>query len=32
MQAYQQQNKEQKKSESVRSIGSKVLAWFKGEF
>jgi cell division protein FtsA len=32
MQAHQQQNKEQKKSESVRSIGSKVLAWFKGEF
>ncbi|MBA6223785.1 MULTISPECIES: cell division protein FtsA [unclassified Colwellia] len=32
MQAHQQKNKEQKKSESVRSIGSKVLAWFKGEF
>ncbi|MFT6918662.1 MAG: cell division protein FtsA [Cognaticolwellia sp.] len=32
MQANQQQNKSQKKSESVRSIGSKVLAWFKGEF
>ncbi|MBA6329166.1 cell division protein FtsA [Colwellia sp. MB02u-6] len=32
MQAHQQKNKEQKKSESVGSIGSKVLAWFKGEF
>ena len=32
MQASQQQNKEQKKSESVGSIGSKILAWFKGEF
>ncbi|MBA6293434.1 cell division protein FtsA [Colwellia sp. MB3u-70] len=32
MQAHQQQNKKQKKSESVKSIGSKVLAWFKGEF
>ncbi|MEH6594260.1 MAG: cell division protein FtsA [Colwellia polaris] len=32
MQAGQQQNKEQKKSESVGSIGSKILAWFKGEF
>ncbi|MFT6902444.1 MAG: cell division protein FtsA [Colwellia sp.] len=32
MQAHQQKNKEQKKSESVKSIGSKVLAWFKGEF
>ncbi|TWX66214.1 cell division protein FtsA [Colwellia sp. C1TZA3] len=32
MQAHQQQNKEQKKSESVSSIGSKILAWFKGEF
>ncbi|MFQ3208067.1 MAG: cell division protein FtsA [Glaciecola sp.] len=32
MQAHQQQNKEQNKSESVKSIGSKVLAWFKGEF
>ena len=32
MQANQQQNNEQKKSESVGSIGSRVLAWFKGEF
>jgi cell division protein FtsA len=32
MQAHQQQNKEQNKSESVSSIGSKILAWFKGEF
>lgn len=32
MQANLQQNKEQKKSESVGSIGSKILAWFKGEF
>ncbi|MBA6342354.1 cell division protein FtsA [Colwellia sp. MB02u-10] len=32
MQAHQQKNKEQKKSESVKSISSKVLAWFKGEF
>jgi len=32
MQAGQQQNKEQKKSESVGSIGAKILAWFKGEF
>ena len=32
MQASQQQNKEHKKSESVGSIGSKILAWFKGEF
>lgn len=32
MQANQQQSKEQKKSESVGSIGSKILAWFKGEF
>jgi len=32
MQAHQQKNKAQKKSESVKSIGSKVLAWFKGEF
>ncbi len=32
MQANQQQNNEQKKSESVGSIGSRILAWFKGEF
>ena len=32
MQASQQQSNEQKKSESVGSIGSKILAWFKGEF
>jgi cell division protein FtsA len=32
MQANQQQSKEQKKSDSVGSIGSRVLAWFKGEF
>ncbi len=32
MQANLQQNNEQKKSESVGSIGSRVLAWFKGEF
>ncbi len=32
MQANQQQNNEQKKSESVGSISSRVLAWFKGEF
>lgn len=32
MQASLQQNNEQKKSESVGSIGSRVLAWFKGEF
>lgn len=32
MQANLQQNNEQKKSESVGSISSRVLAWFKGEF
>ncbi|AZQ85719.1 cell division protein FtsA [Colwellia sp. Arc7-635] len=32
MQASQQKNKEKSKSESVSSIGSRVLAWFKGEF
>ena len=32
MQASQQQSNEQKKSESVGSIRSKILAWFKGEF
>ncbi len=32
MQANQQQSNEKKKSESVGSIGSRVLAWFKGEF
>ncbi|SEK93787.1 cell division protein FtsA [Colwellia chukchiensis] len=32
MQANQQQSHEQKKSESVASIGSRILAWFKGEF
>jgi cell division protein FtsA len=32
MQASQQQSNEQKKNESVGSIGSKILAWFKGEF
>ena len=32
MQASQQKSKEKNKSESVGSIGSRVLAWFKGEF
>jgi cell division protein FtsA len=32
MQANQQQSNEKNKSESVASIGSRVLAWFKGEF
>ncbi|MFT5812322.1 MAG: cell division protein FtsA [Psychroserpens sp.] len=32
MQASQQQSNEQKKHKSVGSIGSKILAWFKGEF
>jgi cell division protein FtsA len=32
MQANQQQSNEQKKSETVGSISSRILAWFKGEF
>ncbi len=32
MQASQQKSNEKNKSESVGSIGSRVLAWFKGEF
>ena len=32
MQANQQQSNEKNKSESVASIGSRILAWFKGEF
>jgi cell division protein FtsA len=32
MQSSLQQNNEQKKGESVASIGSRIFAWFKGEF
>lgn len=32
MQASSQQSNDQKKSDSVGSIGSRILAWFKGEF
>ena len=32
MNANVQQNNEQKTSESVGSIGARILAWFKGEF
>ncbi len=32
MQANEQQNSELKPNDSVRSIGSRIVAWFKGEF